>query len=325
MAKNNPSETAPFQAICSTFQTDANKYPNLQYVAVWMPDDIEAVPHAKYSSGPEPVVHERYAQGGSFNTYKNWLEKKQDGRLVACGEARNVYTFPCCWFLPGSPIREEGKVWAHWLRRDFGQVVDVDGNVLDGPTPGEQLRCLQRFAALAKQAGDMVTKYRAELPLPGWLSRASRDDAHLWDQRWMLTLLVALKEQRERHIGGHRLFVSDDCFLDSLQTASWLDGCLRRASGKPQPVDDDGYWPATLVAKLHTSPGTLSTWAKKAGVATPDHGEKDFKYPLGDVEAICRIMGSASGCRKRVTQEAACTLLNEIEQRKDRSKTARPQ
>lgn len=91
-----------------------------------------------------------------------------------------------------------------------------------------------------------------------------------------------------------------------------VDVARKILSENPNAKPEASYWPQTLATRLKTSPGTLNTWAKKADVHTPSQGEKDFKYSLSDVEAICRLVSSPSGCRVRKTREAARCLLEEI-------------
>jgi len=125
--------------------------------------------------------------------------------------------------------------------------------------------------------------------------------------RKLLEALVPASPTRE-----HGELIRTCC--DELLEVLGVDQSDGKTGGGTVVVDGEGYWPARLAGKLHTSPGTLNNWAKKAGVATPAQGQKDFKYPLRDVATICRLMSSESGCRKLATRDAAARLVADIEE-----------
>lgn len=197
------------------FDRESTKFPNLEQVVVVAPSDAGSVPHVKRAWGPEPQTPARYVRSNGFSTRKEWFDVSTNTQHNVIHQA---FRFPDIVYGPTSRIYQAGKIWSHWLRRDFGLIRDVNGNVIAGPSPEEQLRCLQRFAILSRHAGEVVSRYRSELALPAWLPKNGERERSkdYWDRRWSLTIAWALRSERERSVGDHVLIVNEDCFLDSV-------------------------------------------------------------------------------------------------------------
>lgn len=202
--------------ITQSFRESSHIFPNLEHVIVFVPDEIEKTPHVKRTWGPEPLIPDRYKLSDGYATSKSWREVDQEGKGTSRSVVRQAFHFPNVTYLPESVVYRNVGIWAEWLRRDYGKIIDVNDMVVEEIAPSEQLRCLQRFTALARRAGDCVSRNRQVLGLPNWIPTEPDNDGDWWDRRWLLAMFYTLQKERDRVAGGHRFFVNEDCFLDSV-------------------------------------------------------------------------------------------------------------